>query len=169
MVNSGLPEEAQFWAWAETQIRRPQAKHHVWIMHYAMFADHIDEPNWSIQDPHNYSNWYFCVDNPGRKRLLDLFQATNTDMVISGHIHCHRVAYAQGIRFEIAPATSFVQWRDRWPDGNPSLGFLKYDVSDAGIEGSFVPLDKTYDLEGYGPGGHPAPHARDYTLAWEQA
>jgi predicted phosphodiesterase len=169
IVNSGLPEESQFWEWAEKQIQRPQAEHHVWIMHYAMFADHIDEPNWSILDPHNYSNWYFCVDNPGRGRLLDLFKATNTDIVISGHIHCHRVVHAQGIRFEIAPATSFVQWRDRWPDGNPSLGFLKYDVSDAGIQGSFVPLEKTYRLEGYGPGGHPAPHARDYSLAWEKA
>ena len=68
---------------------------------------------------------------------------------------------AEGIRFEIAPATSFAQWADRWPDGDPALGFLKYDVSDTGLTGTFVPLAKTYHLAGYGPGGHPAPHARN--------
>ena len=38
----------------------------------------------------------------------------------------------QGIRFEIAPAPSFAQWADRWSDGDPRLGFLRYDVSDDG-------------------------------------
>ena len=99
---------------------------------------------------------------------MKLFKATGADIVICGHVHCHKVTYAEGIRFEIAPATSFGQWHDRWPDGNDSLGFLRYDVSDAGIECSFVPLKKTYNLEGYGPGAHPAPHARDYSIAWEQ-
>jgi len=161
IVNSGLPEEDEFWKWAENEKKRQKVKYHVWIMHYAMFADDIDEPNWDIADPDNYANWYFCIDNPGRGRLLDLFKATGTDIVISGHIHCHHVVYAEDIRFEVAPGTSFGQWGDRWPDGDPSLGFLKYDVSDTGIESTFVPLAKTYSLKGYGPGGHPVSHARD--------
>ncbi len=166
VVNSGLPEEKEFWEWAEAQKSRPHASHHVWIMHYALFADAPDEPNGDIGK--QYSDWYFCIDQPGRKRLLELFKATSADVVISGHVHCHKVTYAEGIRFEIAPATSFGQWANRWVDGDASLGFLKYDVSDAGIECTFVPLEKTYCLEGYGPGGHPAPHARDYSIAWEK-
>ena len=166
-INSGLPEERQFWAWAEQLTAQPRAGHHVWIMHYALFVHEPDEPNWNIEDPNQYFDWYFSIDQPGRGRLLDLFEATGTDLVISGHIHCHKVSHAQGIRFEIAPATSAGQWADRWPDGDASLGFLRYDVTDSGIDSTFVPLAKTYNLPGYGPGGHPAPHARDYGLAWE--
>ena len=33
---------------------------------------------------------------------------------------------------------------------------------------TFAPLEKVSDQEGYGPGGHPAPEARDYSLAWEK-
>ncbi len=168
VVNSGLPEEKAFWEWAENEKRRPKADHHVWIMHYAMFADDIHEPNWDITHPEDYTNWYFCVDNPGRMRLLDLYKATGTDIVISGHIHCHHIAEAEGIRFEIAPGTCFGQWGDRWPDGDNTLGFLKYDVTDAGITSTFIPLSQTFKSEGYGPGGHPAPRYRDYSLAWER-
>ena len=168
MINSGLPEEEAFWKWAENEKKRPKAKHHVWIMHYAMFADDINEPNWDITHPEDYSNWYFCIDQPGRGKLLELFKATGTNIVISGHIHCHHVAYAEGIRFEISPGTCFGQWADRWPDGDDTLGFLKYDVTDDGITSTFIPLEKTFKIEGYGPGGHPAPHARDYSQAWEK-
>jgi hypothetical protein len=128
--------------------------------------DEADEPGWQVDDPAQYRQWYFSVDQPGRGRLLDFFQATGAEIVISGHIHCHHVAYARGIRFEISPAPSFAQMQEYWPDGDPTLGFLRYDVSEAGIEVSLVPLARTYDLPGYGPGGHPAPHARDYSLAW---
>ena len=169
VVNSGLPEEEQFWEWAEAQRQLPQASHHVWIMHYALFVEDPHEPDWQVDDPDCYMDWYFTVDQPGRDRLLELFHATGVDLVISGHIHCHKVTYAEDIRFEIAPATSFAQWAGRWPDGDPRLGFLRYDVSDAGIDCTFVPLAQTYQLEGYGPGGHPAPEARDYTLAWSKS
>ncbi len=168
VVNSGLPEEKAFWAWAAEQAKRPKPKNHVWIMHYALFIEDPHEPNWSIDDPDHYRDWYFSVDQPGRGRLLDLFKQTGADVVISGHIHCHKATRAEGIRFEIAPATSFPQWKNRWPDGNAALGFLQYTVSDAGIESTFVPLRRTHKLEGYGPGGHPVPEKRDYSLAWEK-
>jgi hypothetical protein len=112
-------------------------------------------------------NWYFSIDQPGRERLLALFGATGAEIVISGHVHCHKVTVARGIRFEIAPAPAFPRFGDRWPDGDPALSFLRYDVSETGIAPSFVPLARAYHLEGYGPGGgHPAPHVRGYSLAW---
>ncbi|MGC9349074.1 MAG: metallophosphoesterase family protein [Anaerolineae bacterium] len=167
VVNSGLPEEADFWRWAETQAVRSQAERHVWITHYPLFVEDPDEPNWDLET--HYREWYFSIDQPGRGRLLDLFKATGADLVISGHVHCHKVTYHEGTRFEIAPATSFAQWADRWPDGDPTLGFLRYDVTPEGITPTFVPLARTYDLPGYGPGGHPAPSIRDYSLAWAKA
>ncbi len=154
VVNSGLPEEREFWQWAERQQRRPPAKLHVWIMHYALFIEKPDEPQWDIAE--NYMDWYFSVDQPGRARLFDLFHSTAATLVISGHIHCHKVAYAGDIRFEIAPSTAFGQWADRWPDGDARLGFLKYTVAEGGIKSTFVPLARTFDLPGRGPGGHPS-------------
>lgn len=137
-------------------------------MHYPLFVEALDEPDWDVTDPAQYHDWYFSIDQPGRARLHRLFKATRTTMVISGHVHCHRAKEVEGIRYVISPATSFGQWADRWPDGDASLGFLKYDVSAGGIRGSFVPLRKQYCLRGYGPGGHPAPHVRDYACAWER-
>jgi hypothetical protein len=166
VINSGLPEEAVFWEWAQVQARRPRPEHHVWIMHYTPFMDDPDEPDWQVDDPDQYTDWYFSVDQPGRERLLQLFEVTGAEIVISGHVHCHRVVHARGIRFEIAPGTAFPQAQGRWQDGDPRLGFIRYEVTDGGIEATFVPLSKTYQLDGYGPGGHPAPHARDYSLAW---
>jgi len=168
VVNSGLPEEEQFWQWAEDLKGQARAEHHIWIMHYAPFINDPHESNWDIEDPDQYTTWYFSVDQPGRARLLELFKATGADIVISGHIHSRRNTYVEGIRFDFAPATCFGQFKDRWPDGDDTLGFLRYDVSDAGIECTFIPLEQTFRLQGYGLGGHPAPHARDYSLAWEK-
>lgn len=169
VVNSGLPDEDVFWAWAEEQQAREPAEHHVWIMHYALFADRPDEPNWAIDDPENYHNWYFTIDQPGRDRLLSLFRETHADIVISGHIHCRRTVMAEGIRFDYSPATCFGQWDGRWPDGDSTLGFLKYTVGDTGIDCEFVPLEQVSSRtdDGYGVGGHPRAEVRDYSLAWD--
>lgn len=168
LVNSGLPEEAAMWEWMGALCHQPRARHHVWTMHYALFADDPSESNFDITDNGQYLNWYFGTDEPGRSRLMDVFKATGADIVISGHIHCRRMKQVDGIRFDYAPATCFPQWGDRWPDGDPTLGFLKYDVSDLGIECTFVPLEKLSTAKGYGPGGHPAESQRDYSLAWEK-
>ncbi|MCX6376113.1 MAG: metallophosphoesterase, partial [Armatimonadetes bacterium] len=157
VVNSGLHEEAALWEWMESLRREPKAAHHVWIMHYALFVDELHEGNFDITDNARYLDWYFGINEPGRSRLMEVFKATGAEIVISGHIHCRRTRHAERIRFDYAPATSFAQWGDRWPDGDPTLGFLKYDVSDEGIECTFVPLQELSMAKGYGPGGHPSP------------
>jgi len=167
LLGSGLPEEGPLWEWLEAQADAPRAQFHVWVMHSALFVDDLHEPNWDITDPDNYHNWYFAIDEPYRSRLMQVFRAGGANLVISGHVHCRKTHFAEGIRFDIGPSTAFPQWGDRWPDGDDTPGFLKYDVSDRGIEYSFVPLARLSDAQGYGPGGHPLPHLRDYSIAWE--
>jgi len=170
MINSGLPEESEFWAWAEQQVQRPRANQHIWIMHNALFADTPDEPNWDITDRVNYQSWYFGIDRPGRDRLLELFKGTGATVVITGHIHCRRTVVAEGIRFDYAPATAFGQWADRWPDGDATLGFLTYTVDGDEIECEFVPLETVSERKNsYGVGGHPCPEVRDYSEASDQS
>lgn len=165
LAGSGLPEEQAQWEWVESV---PRAEHHVWIMHYPPFIDRPDEPNFDLTDPERYLDWYFGIDEPHRSRIIDVFRRTGASIVISGHVHCRRSRTVEGIRFDLAPATSFSQWADRWPDGDPTLGFLRYDVSDEGIASTFIPLETVSTAKGYGPGGHPRPEERDYSIAWEK-
>ena len=167
VVGSGLPEERRLWEWMENLKALPRSRHHVWMMHSALFIDDLREANFDIADPERYLDWYFGIDEPGRARIVDVFGATGADIVISGHVHCRKTHCAKGIRFDIGPSTAFSQWADRWEDGDPTLGFLKYDVTDNGIESVFVSLSKISTKKGYGPGGHPLPEQRDYSLAWE--
>ncbi len=167
LAGSGLPEEKAFWEWMEAQKDQPRAQFHVWVMHSPLFIDEPNEPNVDITSD-QYLDWYFNVDQPQRGRILEIMKATGANVVISGHVHCRKTHIFNGIRFDIAPSTAFFQLPHRWPDGDTTLGFLRYDVSDEGIACTFVPLEKVSKLEGYGPGGHPASSARDYSIAWEK-
>jgi hypothetical protein len=169
LLGSGLPEERRLKAWLDEQKRRPQAEHQLWVMHYALFVDSPYEPRWDIRNPEEYMAWYFTVDQAHREYLFDLFQATGTERVLTGHIHCRKDHYAGDIHFDLAAAIGFPQWPDHWPDGDPTLGFYRFDVEEAGLHRSFVPLEHVSErTDGYGPGGHPLPEARDYSLAWEK-
>lgn len=168
LLGSGLPEESELWQWLEDQTRLPRAPHHLWLMHYAMFIERPDEPVFDITDPDHYIEWYFCIDQKSRDRLMDVFKAAGATRVITGHIHCRKDHYAAGIHFDLAPATSFAQWEKRWPDGDSTLGFFEYRVDGEGVEKRFIQLEKVSTRnDGYGPGGHPLPKKRDYSLAWE--
>jgi len=45
-------------------------------------------------------------------------------------------------------AEGFSQWQDKWSDGDPTLGFFKYDVSVDKMEKSFIPLAKMSTKKG---------------------
>lgn len=168
VAGSGLREERRFWKWMKSQRDQPRAKHHVWIIHYPLFVYGLHEPNFDVRHPEQYWDWYFNIDEPARSRIMDVFRTTDTSIVISGHVHCRKVHYFEGIRFDIAPSTAFPQHYMRWKDGDPTLGFLRYDMTEQGIECTFVPLAKLSTTKGYGPHGHPSPDQRDYSIAWEK-
>ena len=168
VAGSGLPEEEQMWRWLAGLKDLPQARHHVMIMHYALFIDRIDEPPFDITDPKQYLAWYFSIDSEYRRRIIEAFEASRVEIVISGHIHCRKSDVLKDIRFYKAPATCMSQWNDHWPDGDPTLGFLRFDVGDDGIQSTFVPLEQVSVSKGYGPGGHPRLEDRDYSIAWEK-
>jgi len=169
LVGSGLPEEKELWKWLDEQKRLHRSAHHLWLMHYALFIDTMDDPSFDIGNPDQYFDWYFCVDQNNRERLMELFKSTGATRVITGHIHCRKDHFTNGIHFDLAPATCGSQWTNRWPDGDGTEGFFRYDVEDDRMTKTFVPLEKVSKrMDGYGPGGHPKPEARDYSLAWEK-
>lgn len=168
VVGSGLVEEREFWRWMELQMKRTRPKHHIWMMHYALFMNDLHEPNYDIRDREQYLEWYFGIDEPYRSRLFKIFKETNADFVISGHVHCRKIDYVDDICFIKAPSTAFPQLCDYWEDGDCRLGFLEFTVSGKEIEFEFIPLECRSTLRGYGPRGHPLPHKRDYSIAWEK-
>ncbi len=166
LLGSGLPEEAHLRDWLQEQRGEPRERDHVWMIHPALFADRPDEPDWDrVTHP---VEWYFVLDGEHRRTLLDTFRITGATHVITSHIHCRREVELDGMQVAFSPATAFPQWGERWPDGDPRLGFLHFTVSDGGIERKFIPLRSLSNLKGYGPGGNPGLEGRDYSLAWEQ-
>jgi 3',5'-cyclic AMP phosphodiesterase CpdA len=165
LLGSGLPEERILRDWLEEQSLKPAPNRHVWIIHPGLFADNFDEPDW---DPvADRRPWYFAMDNEPRHFLWNVFKATGTTHVITAHIHCRRHVRHDDIDIHFAPSTAFSQWNNRWPDGDPTLGFLRFEVDEHGIRREFVALDGVSGRKGYGPGGNPGPNERDYGLAWE--
>ena len=170
MAGSGLPEEDEFWHFLERLPALSKARHHVVMTHYPLFIDHPDEETFDLTDPDHYLDWYFGINRPQRLRILESLKASNVDVALSGHIHCRRAPQVfDGITFYKVPATANPQWGDRWSDGDTTRGFMRFDVSEDGIEGTFVPLVRNSTLEGYGPGGHPLPELRDYSIAQERS
>ena len=171
LAGSGLPHETRMWDWLETELPSlAPTDHHVMTMHYALFMDTFDEPTWDITQKDEYRNWYFSIDQPHRSRIFNAFKATGVNIVFSGHIHCRRPPQTvDGIRFYKCAGIAMPQATDRWPDGDPRLGFYRFHVTDDGIQDTFIPLtEESTSTEGYGPGGHPKPEERDYSLAWEK-
>jgi len=169
LINSGLPEEKELIAWMEQQKKKTKSEHHLWLTHYPLFIDSLHEANFDISKSEQYFEWYFGIDEPGRSKLMEIFKATGATRVVSGHIHCRKDFFADGIHFDIAPAVVAGQWPDKWPDGDITLGFFRYDVEGHKMTKKFIPLEKESTASGqYGPGGHPLPEERDYSLAWKK-
>jgi hypothetical protein len=179
LLGSGLPEEQELRSWLEAlpgraeQTERPErsgatvhAIPHVWILHPALFADRVDEPDFN---PHTERvPWYFVLDSAERHYVFDVMKRTGATDLITAHIHCRRHVEVDGIRIHFAPSTAFPQWGKRWQDGDETLGFLQFVVEAGTVTPRFVALDSVSKRKGYGPGGNPPVEGRDYGAAWDK-
>ena len=171
VAGSGLPQEERLWRLLERLPDLPPTKHHVAMMHYWPFIEHPDEPEWDLTNGDEYDNWYFSIDSPHRQRLWKLLQAANVEILFCGHVHTGRsVQEVDGIRlYRTSAAGNTGQMLDRWPDADIRFGFQRCDVTEQGIEVTFIPgLDQCEEFGTFGPLGHPAPEARDYSIAQEK-
>ncbi|MBT5833119.1 MAG: hypothetical protein HOH77_23260, partial [Candidatus Latescibacteria bacterium] len=171
IAGSNLPHEARMWEWLEKELPSlPKTEYHVMTMHYTLFVDAPDEPKWDITKENEYHDWYFSIDPPHRQRIFNALKQSNVDIVLSGHIHCRRPPQTvDGIRFYRCAGIAMPQWANRWPDGDATLGFYRFNVTAQGITETFIPLtQESQSTKGYGPGGHPKSNERDYSLAWEK-
>ena len=171
VTGTGFPHEERLWRMLERLPKLPRGQHHVAMMHYWPFIEQPDEPVWDPADADQYDNWYFSIDQPHRTRLWDLLQAAHVDVLFCGHVHTGRpVQEVDGIRvYRTSPSGNTPQLADRWADAETRFGFQRCEVTDAGIEVTFVPGDdQSEEFDSYGPWGHPKIEERDYSVAREQ-
>ena len=168
VAGSGLPEESEMWEFLDGLKDLPRVEHHVVMTHYPLFLDNIDDETFDITVLEEYLPWYFSIDKPHRERIIDALGAADVTIAVSSHIHCYRTQTADGILFIKSPATCNSQMTNHWDDVDGTLGFLRFEVTDKGIEHTLIPLEKVSTRKGYGPGGHPKPELRDYSKAWEK-
>jgi len=168
LAGSGFPEEREMWDFLENLSTLPRADYHVVMTHFPLFLNDPREPAPDMTaDPRSYRAWYFSIDREPRLRMLGMLKQSEATLFLSGHVHCRRVIQNEYGTFYQGPATSFSQYEDEWPDGDPTLGFQSFEVTGSGIEYQFIPLEKVSTRPGYGPGGHPVESRRDYSIAWE--
>ena len=166
-----LFQEERFWNMLERLPDLPKAEHHVAVMHYWPFMESLDEADWNITNGDEYDNWYFSINPPNRQRLWDLLKKANVEILFCGHVHTGRnVQVVDGIRIYRTPAAGNTdQLAERWPDADTRFGFQRCDVTDAGIEVTFIPgNDQCEEFGTFGPLGHPTVDERDYSVSREK-
>lgn len=175
VTGSGLPEERMFWQLLDAVKAQPRMAHHVVVMHYWLFMNDIDDPQWDITDREQYLNWYFSIDREPRMRIFEWMQQTGVDVVFSGHVHLGLpVKTIEGIDFHrTASAGNRAQLTQQYQDSDPRQGFHRCDVRGDELKVSFIPCDdletaKQLEAQTYGKGGHPPREGRDYSVAREQ-
>ena len=171
VAGSNFPHEERMWWMLERLPSLPVAKYHVAMMHHWPFMEHLDEPSWDITNPKQYDDWYFTIDMPHRKRLWNLLQAANVDILFCNHVHTGRsVQVVDGIRiYRTAASGNTAQLADRWSEAETRFGFQRCDVTEYGIEVTFIPgADQCDEFDSYGPWGHPPIEERDYSGAREK-
>ncbi|KAA0140161.1 MAG: hypothetical protein CME32_23120 [Gimesia sp.] len=171
VAGTGLPHEDRFWRMLEQLPDLPAGKHHVAVMHYWPFMESPDEPDWDPTKGEEYDNWYFSINPPHRQRLWEILKAAKVEILFCGHVHTGRaVQHIDGIRiYRTQAAGNTGQLAERWPEADTRFGFHRCDVSEAGIDVTFIPgLDQCDEFGTFGPLGHPPVEERDYSVAEEK-
>lgn len=96
VLNSGLPLEAEQWAWLEADLAAARGKRVFAFLHYPLYLASPDEPV-------HYDN----LAEPARSRLLTLL--AGAEAVFAGHAHHFFWNRHGDTDLYVAPATSFVR------------------------------------------------------------
>ena len=171
VAGSGLKQEEQFWEFLESLPELESTRHHVAVMHYWLFMEDPEEPDWDLTDEDEYDNWYFSISPPHRQRIWELLTRAQIDILFCGHVHTARpVQELEGIRiYRTQAAGNTAQLTDRWEEYDTRFGYHRCTVTEGQINVEFIlGNDQCEEFGTYGPLGHPRVEDRDYSVATEQ-
>jgi 3',5'-cyclic AMP phosphodiesterase CpdA len=137
LLGSGLPQEAEQDARLDSELN--DASRPVMLaLHKPLFLQSADEAEITASS----------INLAPRARLLDRLDRAPVQVVVSGHLHCHRDVLRDGRRYVWAPSTAFVVPGPVDPDAAASVGVLAIELDEKGarIERIDVPGLVAYDL-----------------------
>ena len=86
IINSGLPEEHEQWAWLEGTLEEIAAHQPEQLFLFTHLPLFIYDP-YEYLDPADFRNRYLVIAPPGRDRLLGLVRRYRVTAVFTGHVH----------------------------------------------------------------------------------
>lgn len=95
--NTGYGIEKTQLQWLESELRKAKGKRIFVFEHHPMFLDTPNDPNGN----------YFMIDNPARKKVLNLLAGHKVEAFLAGHYHRHLASKHEGTSFLTTPAVSF--------------------------------------------------------------
>jgi 3',5'-cyclic AMP phosphodiesterase CpdA len=137
LLGSGLAQESEQDVWLDGELDRAS-----WpillALHKPLFLQSADEAEATAAS----------VNPEPRARLLRRLRGAPVQVVVSGHLHCHRDVVREGLRHVWAPSTAFVPHEPIDSAAAALVGILSIELDDGGarVERIDVPGLVAYDL-----------------------
>ena len=137
LLGSGLPQEREQDAWLDAELS-VSSRPVMLVLHKPLFLQSADEAEMTASS----------VNPAPRARLLDRLGRAPVQVVVSGHLHCHRDVVCEGRRYVWAPSTAFLLPVSADTDSVATVGILsvELDGASARIERINVPGLVPHDL-----------------------
>lgn len=119
LINSGLPREAEQWAFLENALAAPSPEPTILLTHYPPFFRSADEP----EDP------YWNLAPEPRARLLQLAKQGGVKAILAGHLHYPLNLQFEGVPLIVSPPVSFGLPPETQPEGWTEITIAKDGVS----------------------------------------
>jgi 3',5'-cyclic AMP phosphodiesterase CpdA len=137
LLGSGLAEESGQDAWLDRELS--QASQPIMlVLHKPLFLQSSDETEMTASS----------LNPEPRGRLLRRLRGSPTQVIVSGHLHCHRDVVRDGLRHVWAPSTAFRLHAHVDADAAAIVGILSVELDQGGarVEVIDVPGLVPYDL-----------------------
>lgn len=127
LLGSGLLHEIEQDAWLEDELGAA-ARPVLLALHKPLFLQSADESEVTATS----------VNPEPRARLLRRLQAAPVQVVVSGHLHCHRDVVRDGLRHVWAPSTAFLVQQPADASADNIVGILSIEVGNDGVHVELV-------------------------------
>ena len=130
LFDSGLPEEAEQWAWLDTVLEARAGRDVLLFVHKPLY---LDDPGTTAD-----STLFYAAGT--RRRLMDLALRHAVRAIGSGHLHRRFVDAHHGVQLVWAPSSGFVMggFPPRLPVGETEVGYVEYRLGDGVLSHHFI-------------------------------
>lgn len=137
LLGSGLREESGQDAWLDRELGQT-SQPIMLVLHKPLFLQSLDETGMTASS----------INPEPRDRLLRRLRCSPTQVVVSGHLHCHRDVVRDGLRHVWAPSTAFRLYAHVDAGAAAIVGILSVELDQGGacVEVVDVPGLVAYDL-----------------------